>query len=349
LQSGEYMPFDRMEGRGGSFGSTPPSVDDILKKAGKIFKGGALAVVSAAAIGGLFLFILFFSYYTVGPNEVGVVQRFGKYVGQSGPGPHFMWPIIEKVTRVKVDYVDKEEFGFRTVRPDVRTDYAPGEAFLDESLMLTGDLNCAVVPWVVQFRVSDPYQYLFAVHEPRATLRDLSEAIMRQVVGDRSVNEVINNREEIAGATKTILQEALDDAHTGIRIENVELKTTMPPRPVQPSWNEVNQAEQEKEQMIWKAREEYNKAIPAARGEAEKAISEAEGYALDRVNRAQGDVQRFLSLWEEYRNAEDVTRRRLYVETMQAVLPKIKKKFIVDQDQKALLPLLNLEPAKDTP
>lgn len=343
------MPFSRMDGGKGPFGPTPPSVDDILRKAGKIFKGGALAVASIAFIGGLFLFLALFSYYTVGPNEVGVIQRFGKYVGQSGPGAHFRWPLLEAVTRVKVDYVEKEEFGFRTIRPDVRTEYMPGEAFLDESLMLTGDLNCAIVPWVVQFRINDPCRYLFAVREPRETLRDLAEAIMRQVVGDRSVNEVINNREEIAGMAKSELQKALDEAHTGMRIENVELKTTMPPRPVQPSWNEVNQAEQEKEQMIWKAREEYNKAIPAARGEAEKVISEAEGYALDRVNRAQGDVHRFLSLWEEYRNAEDVTRRRLYLETMQAVLPKIKNKYIVDQDQKAILPLLNLEPLKDAP
>lgn len=336
------MPFDEKGGRG-IWSQKPPSVDEIVKKAGKIFKSGIIFTLLLAAAIGLIFFLAVFSYYTVGPNEVGVIQRFGKYVGRTGPGAHFKLPVVDTVTRVKVDYVDKEEFGFRTIQAGVRTQYAPGEAFLDESLMLTGDLNCAVVPWVVQFRVGDPYKYLFNVRDPRATLRDLSEAVMRQVVGDRSVNEVINKRKEIADRVEEELQKSLDEAQTGIAIENIELKTTMPPQPVQPSWNEVNQAEQEKEQMIWKAREDYNRAIPAARGEAEKVIREAEGYALDRVNRAKGEVNRFLALLQEYQKAEDVTRRRLYLEMLRDVLPRIKKKYIIDHDQKTLLPLLNLE------
>jgi membrane protease subunit HflK len=340
------MPFDKIKG---GWDQRPPSVDEILEKAGKFFKGGSLLVLSLVILA-LVAFVLFeFSYYTVGPNEVGMIQRFGKYVGQTTPGPHLKWPIMERVTKVKVDYIYSEEFGLRTTKAGVRTEYASGRAFRDESLMLTGDLNSAVVPWIVQYRVSEPYNFLFKVRNVRETLRDMSEAVMRQVVGDRSVNEVINKREEIADIAEVQLQKALDDAQTGIMVRNVELKKTMPPEPVQPSWNEVNQAVQEKEQMIWKAKEDYNKAIPAARGQADKVISEAEGYALDRINRSKGEVNRFLALLEEYQKAEDVTRRRLYLETMQEVLPKIKKKYIVDHDQKTLLPLLNLETTKVEP
>jgi membrane protease subunit HflK len=340
------MPFDKIKG---GWDQRPPSVDEILEKAGKFFKGGSLLVLSLVILA-LVAFVLFeFSYYTVGPNEVGMIQRFGKYVGQTTPGPHLKWPIMERVTKVKVDYIYSEEFGLRTTKAGVRTEYASGRAFREESLMLTGDLNSAVVPWIVQYRVSEPYNFLFKVRNVRETLRDMSEAVMRQVVGDRSVNEVINKREEIADIAEVQLQKALDDAQTGIMVRNVELKKTMPPEPVQPSWNEVNQAVQEKEQMIWKAKEDYNKAIPAARGQADKVISEAEGYALDRINRSKGEVNRFLALLEEYQKAEDVTRRRLYLETMQEVLPKIKKKYIVDHDQKTLLPLLNLEPTKVEP
>ncbi|MCD6353237.1 MAG: FtsH protease activity modulator HflK [Proteobacteria bacterium] len=273
-----------------------------------------------------------------------MVQRFGRYVRQTTSGLHFKLPGgIEKITKVKVDYVYTEEFGLRTIKAGIKSEYAPSRAFLNEALMLTGDLNCAVVPWIVQFRISDPYSFLFKVRNVRKTLRDLSEAIMRQVVGDRSINEVINQRKEIADMARVDLQKALDEADTGISLKTIELKRTNVPEPVQPSFNEVNQSMQEKEQMIYKAKEEYNKAIPAARGEAERMIRGAEGYALDRINRAKGDTHRFLALWEEYEKAEDVTRRRLYLEAMQKVLPRIKTKYIIDHEQKTILPLLNLK------
>jgi membrane protease subunit HflK len=283
--------------------------------------------------------------YTVGVNEVGVIQRFGRYVTPPRlSGLHFKLPRgIEKVTKVKVDYVYTEEFGLRTVKAGVRTEYAPSRAYLGEALMLTGDLNCAIVPWIVQFRISEPDKFLFKVRNVRETLRDLSEAIMRQVVGDRSINEVINKRKEIADMARVELQKALDEADTGLSLKNIELKRTNVPEPVQPSFNEVNQAIQEKEQMIYKAKEEYNKAIPAARGDAERMIRGAEGYALDRVNRAKGDANRFLAVLEEYKKAKDVTRRRLYLEAIQEILPKIKTKYILDHEQKNLLPLLNLQ------
>ena len=242
--------------------------------------------------------------------------------------------------------VHKEEFGFRTVQAGVRTRYASGTAYANEALMLTGDLNVAVVPWIVQYRIKDPYKYLFKVHNVRATLRDLSESTMRLVVGDRSINEVISKREEIASSAKQLLQKELDGAETGIKVTTIEMKKTNVPEPVQASFNEVNQATQEKERMIYQAREAYNKVIPAAKGDAEKTIRSAEGYALDRVNRAKGDAARFLALYEEYSKAQDITRRRLYLEAIQEIFPKLGDKFIVDEDQKNLLPLLNLGKSK---
>ena len=337
------MPLDEQRGGRGGWGEQPPSLDEILQHLRKFFKGGSLMIWIFILI--VLGFWLVSCVYTVGVNEVGVVQRFGKHLPPPKlPGLHFKLPRgIEKVTKVKVDYVYTEEFGLRTVKAGVKTEYAPSRAFLNEALMLTGDLNGAVVPWIVQFRISEPDKFLFKVKNVRETLRDLSEAIMRQVVGDRSINEVINKRKEIADMARVDLQKALDEAETGLSIKNIELKRTNVPEPVQPSFNEVNQAIQEKEQMIYKAKEEYNKAIPAARGDAEKMIRGAEGYALDRVNRAKGDANRFLAVLEEYEKAKDVTRRRLYLEAIQEILPKIKTKYILDHEQKNLLPLLNLQ------
>jgi membrane protease subunit HflK len=208
--------------------------------------------------------------------------------------------------------------------------------------MLTGDLNVAVVPWIVQYRIKDPRNYLFKVMNVNTTLRDLAESTMRLVVGDRSINEVISKREEIAIQAEGLLQKELDEAETGIRVTTIEMKKTNVPEKVQPSFNEVNQAIQEKEKMIYQAREQYNKLIPQARGQAEKTIKGAEGYALDRVNRSKGDASRFIAQYEEYMKAKDVTRRRLYLETLREIYPKLGSKYIVDADQKNLLPLLNL-------
>jgi membrane protease subunit HflK len=259
------------------------------------------------------------------------------------PGLHFKLPRgVEKLTKVKVKYVYTEEFGLRTLRAGIKTEYASGKRYLNESLMLTGDLNTAVVPWIVQFRIDDPYQYMFKVRNVPLTLRDMSESVVRMVVGDRSINEVISKRKEIADEVRIKLQQALTESETGLKLINVELKKTNVPEPVQPSFNEVNQAVQEKERLIYQAKEEYNKIIPKARGEAEQTIKGAEGYALDRVNRAKGDASRFLSLYTEYSKAKDVTRRRLYLEAMDTVLPKVGNKYIIDPDQQGLLPLLNL-------
>ncbi len=320
----------------------PPDLDALFRKFGDWFsKGGFPGFFIIAAI--LALMILFSCFYSIQSGEVGVVQRFGKFVRLAQPGLNWKLPAgIEKVTKVKDAFVYTEEFGIRTVRPGVRTQYAPERGFVEESLMLTGDLNCAIVPWVVQYRISDPYRYMFKVRRVNETLRDMSEAIMRQVVGDRSINEVITERLEIATEAQRQLQVALNDAETGLTIANLELKKTTVPEPVQPSFNEVNQALQEKEKMIYQAREAYNKVIPEARGEAERLIKDAEGYALERINRAKGDANRFLEVWKEYSKAKDVTRRRLYLEAMGEVIPKLGTKYILDPEQSSLLPLLDL-------
>jgi membrane protease subunit HflK len=307
------------------------------------FRGRQRLVVGLVALTVLAGWIFFTGLYTVSVDEVAVIQRFGKYNRQRGPGLRFKWPDgIEKRTNVKVKEIKRQEFGFRTLKSGVKTQYDQSSKFDDESLLLTGDLNCAMVEWLVQYRISDPVAYLFKVHDVEGTLRDLSEASMREIIGDRSINEVITERLEIADKAKVELQVDLDTANTGLTVVNVELKNTNVPGPVQPSFNEVNQALQEKERMIYEAKEDYNKAIPAARGEAQRTIRASEGYALDRINKAKGDSARFVARHDSYRVAKDVTRRRMYLEALSEMLPKLGNKYIVDSEQKNVLPLLNM-------
>ncbi len=321
-------------------GGPPPQMEDFLKQLkGLKIPGGSIAIVLVV------LAIVFGSsaVFTIETGSVGVIQRFGKFVRIAPPGLNFKLPFgFESVTKVSQEKVEKEEFGFRSEQSEEVQRFSGTQESNTTALMLTGDLNVALVPWIVQYRVKDPYDFLFKVKDVRGLLRDLSEASMRLVVGDRSINEVISKRSEIANEAEQVLQEELDKAETGLMVVNVELKRTNVPGPVQPSFNEVNQAVQEKEKLIYEAREDYNKAIPAARGEAERTIKAAEGYALDRVNRAKGDASRFSALYAEYVNAKDVTKRRLYLEALKDLLPKLGPKFIVDADQKNLLPLLNL-------
>ena len=331
----------QQEGKEG--GPIPPKMGDLVEKFKSVkFPGSPLLILLIVLI--VLIFLGSSMFYTVGVDEVGVVQRFGKYVRIAQPGLNFKLPRgIEEVKKVRVRHIFKDEFGFRTLEAGVRTRYASGSAYLDESLMLTGDLNVAVVPWVTQYRINDPYKYLFKVQDQQKTLSDLAEATMRRVIGDRSINEVISKREEIAVAAKLALQKELDEAELGIKVVTIEMKKTNVPEAVQPSFNEVNQAIQEKEQMIYQAKKEYNKVIPEAKGNAAKTIKKAEGYAISVLNRAEGDAQRFSDLYNAYKNAKDVTRRRLFLDAMQQILPKLGKKYIMDADQKNVLPLLNLE------
>jgi membrane protease subunit HflK len=304
---------------------------------------GALRV---GAIAAFVLLLLFTGYYQVEPDEVGVVQRFGAFDRTTDPGPHLKFPFgVERVTKVPVQRQLKMEFGFRTIRAAARSEFAPDTPqTLGEAVMLTGDLNVAVVEWIVQYRIKDPKQFLFHVRDVPETFRYMSEASMRLVVGDHSVDEVLTiGREEVALKAKEELQRLCELYGIGIDVQQLVLQDVNPPDPVKPAFNEVNQAIQEKERAINDAWAEYNKAVPKAKGEAEQAVRAAEGYALERVNNAEGDAKRFDSLYEEYRKAPAVTRKRMYLETMTQLMPKLGKKIILDDKAKSIMPLLQLD------
>jgi membrane protease subunit HflK len=284
------------------------------------------------------------SFYTVEANEIAVVLMFGKVVRQAEPGLHFKLPFgIEKAENVQVRKVFKEEFGFRTLKPGKRTQYAPGD-FGEESLLLTGDLNIADVEWVVQYKINDPEKYLFSVKEPEQALRDLSESVMSRVIGDRTVNEVLTvGRIEIAAEVEKHLQELLDLYETGLDVATVTLQDVNPPEKVKSAFNAVNEAKQEKERLINEAWRDYNHSVPKSKGLALQQISEAQGYALKRVNEAQGDADKFNSIRSEYQKAKEVTRQRLYLETMQEVLPLVKEIYIIDDKANSPIPILQLK------
>ena len=281
--------------------------------------------------------------YQVQAEEVAVVTRFGAYVRTEDPGLRMKIPFLESVLKVPVQRQLKHEFGFRTTAPAIRTQYS-GANFGGEAIMLTGDLNVAVVEWIVQYRVSDPYLFLFKVRNREETFRDMTEAVMREVVGDRTVTEVLTvGRQEIESTVQQQLQEMCNQYEIGIAVDQVVLQDVNPPDPVKPSWDAVNQAQQQRDRMINEALGEYNQVIPRARGEAQQAILQAEGYALERVNRAQGDGARFNDLYSAYRQAPQVTRQRMYLETIQKVLPKVGGRVFVDKDAQGIIPLLPLE------
>jgi len=272
-----------------------------------------------------------------------VITRFGKYVRSEEPGLHMKLPILERVYKVAVERQQKEEFGFRTTSTGIQSQYTK-TGTTDESLMLTGDLNLADVEWVVQYRVDDPYNFLFKVRDPVRTMRDISESCMRQIVGDRTVNEVLTvGRTEIAISVQQEMQKLCTEYMLGITIEQVVLQDVNPPDPVKDAFNAVNQAQQEKETMINQARSEYNKIIPRARGQADETIQKAEGYATERVNNALGETSRFNALYREYVKAPEVTKKRLYLETLGNVLPRLGHKIITDEKGNNVLPLLQMQ------
>jgi membrane protease subunit HflK len=290
----------------------------------------------------LIALLLYTSIYTVQAESQGVVLRFGKYIKRVDPGLRFKLPFgIDTVSIVPVRRQLKQEFGFGTEGASNPTQVSSEQQ--EERSMVTGDLNTAEVEWVIQYRVQEPEKFLFEVREPGLTLRDISESVMRTVVGDRTVDEVITiGRQEIEVAALTQLQDLVNKYELGLSIDQVQLKNVNPPRPVQPSFNEVNQAQQEREQMINVANGEYNKEVPRARGEAEQKIQASEGYALKRVNEAQGDVSRFNAVFTEYLKAPEVTKQRIYIETMRNVVPTLGRKIIIDDEASQILPLLQL-------
>jgi len=307
--------------------------------------GAGLKTLRNYVVGALVVLFLFTDFYQVAADEVAVIQRFGRYVRTAGPGPHFRLPFgIEQLTRVPDKRQLKMEFGFETVRAGIQSEFRTSEESKKESLMLTGDLNVAVVEWIVQYRIKDPYKYLFHLRNVSNTFRDMTESTMREVVGDHSVDEVLTvGREAIALQTKEELQKLCDHYGNGIEIQQLVLQDVNPPDAVKPAFNEVNQAIQEKERAINEALAEYNSAVPQAKGQAEQQVRAAEGYSLERVNVAEGDAKRFEAVYEEYRKAPQVTRRRLYLETLARVLERSGNKVIVDSQARGILPLLQLD------
>jgi membrane protease subunit HflK len=311
-----------------------PKMPQIPKGAIKI---GAIVLIAVIVLWGAF--------YQIAPDEMGVILRFGKFVRTSEPGLHFKWPLgIEALTKVPVQRQLKMEFGYRTTNPGVRSEFAVPEEAAKESVMLTGDLNVVTVEWIVQYKIKDPYKFLFKLRDVEKTFRDLNEAVVRRVIGDNAVDEIITTgRARIALEAKEELQKLVDLYELGVDVNQLIFQDVNPPESVKPSFNDVNESLQEKERKINEALAEFNKEIPKAQGEAEQAIRGAEGYAMERVNNAQGDASRFTQMYKEYAKAPAVTRKRLYLETMNDVMSKIEKKYIMDGKLgNNLLPLLNL-------
>jgi len=305
---------------------------------------GPFAVIGKVLI--LVLFVLVFqgvyqSFFKVAPNEVGVVLRFGKYSRTAEPGLHLKIPYLESLTKVNVRQIQKQEFGFRTRYPGQKTS-SDSRGYDMESLMLTADKNVINVAWIVQYRVNDPFDYLYKVQDVKQAVHDLSEAVTRRIVGNMDFDYVLSNRDLFAASVKQELQEQLNFLEVGVDLVAVQFQDINPPDQVKPAFNEVNEADQDMKRLVNEAEETYNRVIPAARGNAQKIVQEAYGYAKERTNNAQGETARYLDILKEYRNYPDVTRQRMYIETMQAILPGVDKIYVMDESQQGPLPLLNL-------
>lgn len=281
------------------------------------------------------------SFYTIETGQVGVILRFGQYNRTTQPGLHFMLPYVEELARVNVESVRKEEFGFRTRAPG-KTTVFDRRGFDMESLMLTGDKNVINVAWIVQYKVSDPVNFLFKVRNVPQAVRDASEMVTRRIVGNMDFDYVLSNREILAGDAKQELQRQLDVLECGVSIVTLQLLDINPPDPVKPAFNEVNEADQDMKRLVNEAEETYNRVIPKARGSAKKIVEEAHGYAVQRINQAQGETNRFLAIVKEYEQAPEVTRRRMYLEAMQDILPGVSQIYVLDDRQQNFLPLLDL-------
>ncbi|MBN2577169.1 MAG: FtsH protease activity modulator HflK [Deltaproteobacteria bacterium] len=329
-------------------GFDPDEFQRFAREAGLKLRESRRLLVTVGSIV-LVLVTLYSAYYQVEPDEVGLVLRFGRYVRTRGPGPHAKLPFgIERVQKVPVQRQLKQEYGFRTSLAAIQSSKQQNDETRAEALMLTGDLNVATVQWIVQYKIADPYKYLFKLRDVEDTFRLMSEATMRSVVGDHSVTELLTvGREAIAARAKDLLAAMCKRYENGIAVQQLVLQNVDPPEPVRASFNEVNQAIQERERAINDAWAEYNREIPRARGLAEQKIQAAEGYAVERVNQAKGDAERFVALEAEYRKAPEVTRTRLYLETLAQTLPQAGRKLIFDEKAKGILPLFPLGPMQE--
>ncbi|MFQ5428272.1 MAG: FtsH protease activity modulator HflK [Thermodesulfobacteriota bacterium] len=323
-------------------GNRPPDLDAVLKKSGDFFKDfkqrvPALGIV-IVVIG--IVFIAVNSFYTVGPEEVGVIRRFGKVIKTTNPGPHFMIPLVDNVLKPQVTKVHRIEVGFKTIDPGPPARYTTID---QEALMLTGDENIVAVEFIVQFKIKDAVGFLFNVRNQRKTIRDAAEAAMREVVGKTLINDILTQgRLQVQQEMRLLLQNILDTYNTGISIVAVQLQDVLPPRQVIAAFKDVASAREDREKAVEQAEGYRNDIIPKAKGGAEKIVNDAEAYKEANINKAKGDVSRFLQVLKEYRKARDITRKRIYIETMEDVLGDVDK-YIVDEElQKNLLPYLPL-------
>ena len=331
---------------GGGNGRPPGEGDGQPPVGGQppgLFGGiGKLLIIILAVI---LIQVVYSSFYTIEPGERGVVLRFGEYSKTAQPGLNFKIPLVDTVRKVDIETVRKEEFGFRTKMPARQTVYQK-EGYDSESLMLTADKNVIDVEWIVQYKVRDPFNFLFKVQDVRQSVRDVSETTIRRIVGNMDFDYVLSNREILAGTTAKELQNKLNSYEAGVDIVTVQLQDVNPPDAVKPAFNEVNEADQDMKRLVNEAEEAYNKVIPKAKGSAKQIVEEAHGYAAQRVNESKGETTRFLAILKEYQAAKDVTRQRMYLETMQAVLPTVKDIYVIDKDQRTILPFLDITGAK---
>ncbi len=322
----------------------PPPIENNfpfdLSKLKFLFRRIGSAIVVILVVVGLLS-----AFYTVNPESEAVISRLGRYHDIAKPGLHFKLPFgIDKIAIVPVKRQLKMEFGYGSLNATNPYQYSDENEQRLESDMVTGDLNAAVVEWVVQYSISSPRDFLYSFRNPEATFRDLTENAMCQVIGDRTVDEVLTSgRTEIEISCLKSLKETMTKLNMGISVEQIQLKNVHPPAPVQRSFEEVNRAQQEREQLINEANGEYNRIIPRAKGLANQRITAAEGFAIQRINEAEGNVTRFKELLIQYDKAPAITKQRLYLETMNEVLPKLGSKIIIDEDAKQFLPLLNLK------
>ncbi len=315
-------------GSDGGGSSQPPSEQNFLAGIGKV------VLIMAAVI---IFQVVYSSFFTVEPGNVGVILRFGKFHRTTQPGLHFKIPYLEELERVNVEQVRKEEFGFRTRLPGKNSVFNR-RGFDMESLMLTGDKNVIEVAWIVQYKVDNPVWFLFKVANVSQAVRDASEMVIRRIVGNMDFDYVLGNREILAGDAKRELQGELDNLEAGVSLVTLQLLDINPPEKVKPAFNEVNEADQDMKRLVNEAEETYNRVIPKARGSAKQIIEESHGYAVERVNQAMGETARFNAILAEYLNASEVTRRRMYLEAMQDILPNVEHVYVMDKGQQNILP-----------
>ncbi len=318
---------------------TSPSSSSPFNNVGKL-----LAVILIIVV----LQGVYSSFYKIAPSEVGVILRLGEYSRTTPSGLHFKIPYVDKLFKVDVENIRKEEFGFRSRFPGQQSSFEK-RGYDMESLMLTADKNVINVAWIVQYKVADPYAFLFKVADVIQAIRDMSESVTRRIVGNMDFDYVLSNRDLLAASVKTELQSQLDGLFpkgmSGVEIGTVQFQDINPPDQVKPAFNEVNEADQDMKRLVNEAEENYNRVIPKAAGDAKKIIEEAYGYQAQRINNAQGETQRFLDILKEYKTAADVTRKRIYLETMKDILPGVQSVYVIDKNQQGPLPLLNITSA----